>query len=174
MLSFSTLQQTAIILALAGLTACAGGPKKGGPYSGQNNQFTGVTAHPVGLYFVGLDRDGDGVTNRGELAAGIKNDWKMFDGNPSAAKFQTWTTKALGSSGALPSFLSFDTNLDGVVTISEFETRLTGEFNRLDRNSDERLSRDELVFTVESRRREDRSLSPLDDELDQRGGRPPR
>jgi hypothetical protein len=151
MIRLNSLTTLAMIIALAGLTACASGPKRGGPQSG-GTQFSGVTAHPVGLYFVGHDTDGDGVTSRAELGIGVKKDWAQFGRNPSATQFQSWSIKALGSSSATPTFLSFDTNLNGSVTQSEFETRLVSEFNRLDRNDDGRLARSELIFNIEARR----------------------
>ena len=135
------------ILAAAGLTACASSPKPSG------NQIAAVSTHPVGLYFVGLDANDDGLTSLAELDAGIKADFAKFGGNPSATQFQGWTTDAFGSSAAMPTFLSFDSNLDGVVSAAEFKTRLVGEFNRLDKNGDGNIARSELIFNVQQRQR---------------------
>jgi Ca2+-binding EF-hand superfamily protein len=146
------------ILALAGLTACASAPTPRG------SQITAVSTHPVGLYFVGLDANDDGLTSRTELNAGIKTDFARFGGNPSATQFQGWTTDAFGSSAAMPTFLSFDSNLDGVVTAAEFDTRLVSEFNRLDKNGDGNIARSELIFNVQQRQRGPRNDRERDNE----------
>ena len=174
MTCLKTLKAGSFFLAMTSLAACAGGPKPGEPNAGVGGEFTGVSAHPIGLYFVGLDRNQDKVTTRAELAAGIKTDWAKFDSNQSAASFQNWTVKAFGSRTALPSFLSFDSNLDGIVSKDEFETRLTEEFSRLDRDGDGQIVRSELVFTVQARQRGGRGSDQRGGEDSQRGGRPPR
>ncbi|GHA97721.1 hypothetical protein GCM10009069_20820 [Algimonas arctica] len=171
------LTTPAILIALCSLTACASGPKRGGgpQGGGGGGQSSGVFAHPVGLYFVGHDTDNNRVTTLTELDAGIKMDWAKFGRNPSATQFQSWSLNALGSGSAMPTFLSFDTNMNGVITESEFETRLIGEFNRLDKNGDGKLMRSELIFNVQQRNTEDRSQSkPSGGKKGQGGGRPPR
>lgn len=176
MTRLTSLYTPLVILALAGLTACASGPKRGGG-SGQggNNQIAAVSTHPVGLYFVGLDANDDGLTSRTELDAGIKADFAKFGRNPSATQFQGWTVKAFGSSSAMPTFLSFDSNMNGVVTESEFETRLIGEFNRLDKNGDGNIARSELIFNVQQRQRGSQTNGERGGEgRPQGGGRPPR
>jgi len=178
MTRLNSLTTPAMIIALACLTACASGPKRGGAQGQGDAQFSGVSAHPVGLYLVGHDADGDGLVSRAELDEGIMKDWAQFDRNPSATQFQTWSLRALGSTSAMPTFLSFDTNLNGSVTRSEFETRLVSEFNRLDRNGDGRLARSELVFNIESRRRDDSGSRGQGnrggEDRPSGGGRPPR
>lgn len=180
MTRLTSLTAPLIILALAGLTACASGPKRGGGGGqGGGNQIAAVSTHPVGLYFVGLDANDDGLTSRAELDAGIKADFAKFGRNPSATQFRGWTVKSFGSSSAMPTFLSFDSNLNGVVTESEFETRLVGEFNRLDKNDDGNIARSELIFNVQQRQRGSRTDGERGGEGrpqggGQGGGRPPR
>lgn len=165
--------QMIAITALVGLTACASGPKRGGAQGqGGSPQTTAVSTHPIGLYFVEHDANQDRSTSREELDAGLKKDWATFDRNPSAALFQNWTREAFGSSSAMPTFLSFDSNLNGVVSQSEFETRLISEFNRLDRNGDGAIARSELIFNI--RQRDRRSQSRDTDELSDGNSRPPR
>lgn len=172
MTRLTLLTTPTMIIALSCVTACASGPKRG---QGGSNQITAVSTHPVGLYFVGHDANDDGVTSRAELDAGIKKDWAKFDRNPSATQFQSWTTKAFGSSSAMPTFLSFDTNMNGVITQSEFETRLVEEFNRLDKNGDGNIARSELIFNVRQRGSESRSQGERGGEgRPSRGERPPR
>ncbi|MGJ8559213.1 MAG: EF-hand domain-containing protein [Litorimonas sp.] len=173
MTRLTLLTTPVMIIALSFVTACASGPKRG---QGESNQIAAVSTHPVGLYFVGHDANDDGVTSRAELDAGIKKDWAKFDRNPSAAQFQNWTTKAFGSSSAMPTFLSFDSNMNGVITQSEFETRLVGEFNRLDKNGDGRIARSELIFNVRQRGSEARSQGERggEDRPSRGEGRPPR
>lgn len=175
MARLSLLTTPAIIIVMTGLAACASGPKRGGSQGG-SSQISAVSTHPVGLYFVGHDENDDGVTSRAELDAGIKKDWAKFDRNPSATQFQSWTTKVFGSSSAMPTFLSFDSNMNGVITESEFETRLVGEFNRLDKNGDGKIERSELIFNVRQRSTEERSQRERGGEgRPSRGeGRPPR
>ena len=69
-----------------------------------------------------------------------------------AITFRSWSESALGSTEAVPTFLSFDQNLNGTVSADEFEIGLMREFDRMDENMDDSLSRSEMVFTIQERR----------------------
>lgn len=137
------------------LTACASGPDRrssdrDGPVGAQ------VIAQPISLYFAGLDSNQDKRVTRAELTAGLDQDWQRFDRPPSAVPFSNWALSAFGSKTARPSFISFDTDLDGTVTEDEFVARLTDAFDRLDQDDDGVLTREELITVMERSRRNQR------------------
>ncbi len=141
------------LLALA-LTACASGPEKGprrgGERGGGDAGFEGYAAQPVTLLFAGMDQNQDLRIEGEELLAGINREWIRLSSAPSigALEFGRWAESALGSADALPSFISFDRDLNGRLTELEFDDRLRAEFADLDKNKDGVLERTELVFRV--------------------------
>ena len=59
-----------------------------------------------------------------------------------------WAETALGNPEALPNHIAFDVNLDGQISEEEFRSRLTDEFDRLDRDHDGELTRAEMLMDV--------------------------
>ena len=72
-----------------------------------------------------------------------------------------------GNPDALPNHIAFDVNLDGQISEEEFRTRLTEEYDRLDRDHDGRLMRAELLMDVPVREQRSGGGGM------QGGGRPP-
>lgn len=156
------IQSTAAFLGAASLIACASSAPARGTYAeGEADRSRGYAAQPIGLYFSGLDADGNRITTRDELITGINADWAEFGRTPSAAIFSGWSVRSLGSNAARPGFLSFDTNLDGLISQAEFTQRLTQDFENMDKNGDNRLDRRELVRLIE--RRQERRANPRGD-----------
>jgi hypothetical protein len=154
----------AVALALAGVlsvAACGGRPQPprgggpGGGPSGPAGGFSGLIAQPVGLLFADFDLDSDRRVTREETEAGSASTWTLMDANGdgagSALEFADWAKAVMGSENAVPGRVAFDRNADGSVSSGELRTGLFAEFDRLDRNGDDALSRDELVRLIEPR-----------------------
>lgn len=152
-----------VALALASalsVAACGGGPqppRAGGPQGpgprGGPGGFSGLIAQPVGLLFADLDADGDHRTAREEVEAGTAAMWARLDSNgdgtASALEFADWARTVMGSDTASPGRIAMDANADGALSPTELRNGLHAEFDRLDRNRDGVLTRDELVRMVE-------------------------
>jgi hypothetical protein len=146
-------------LALAGalaVAACAseehrhyrgGGREGGGGFQG------GFVVQPIALLLTDFDANHDHVITRAELEAGIPAAWKELDANgagkASPFEFAAWAKKVMGSENPIPGRITFDKNLDGVITKEEFTATLADEFARLDTNHDDKLDRSELVHMYE-------------------------
>ncbi|NNE57763.1 MAG: hypothetical protein HKN36_06610 [Hellea sp.] len=162
-----------LVLPLVLVTAaCSSTPERRGPPPDQQArgaaQSSGVFVKPVGLIFVAMDTNRDTVFSEDELTIGIPSEWSAFGSNPSAAYFSDWSRKSLGSTDAFPTFLSFDANINGVVTSEEFSDRLRQEFASMDKNQDGRVERSEMLIAFEAPRGRDRKSGQS--ERGQRGG----
>ena len=100
---------------------------------------------PISLFFASIDSDGDAIVTETELDEAIKTEWDSFGVRPRALQFMDWSLKTFGSADISPRFLSFDSNFDSVISETEFASRLTAEFLRLDKNGDGRLERSEMI-----------------------------
>lgn len=97
-----------------------------------------------------MDTNSDRMTSRAELLAGIDQQWLELGGKTSAAYFSQWSVLNLGSTDAMPTFMSFDRDFNGVISQNEFSEQLIGIFERLDVNADSRISRSELIVSFEA------------------------
>ena len=155
------------LVLIAGLSAstvaCSSGPqRRGGPPPGGTGErggaMTGVNgkfARPVALLFAGMDIDRDMVVTRAETDMVIRTEWRGIAGEDFSTgpiALADWLETALGTPDAQPSTVAFDNNFDGVISMSEFESRLTAEFDRLDTDKDGSLTRAELVIDLASLR----------------------
>ncbi|MEL7110193.1 MAG: signal transduction protein [Pseudomonadota bacterium] len=133
-------------------------PRGGGERGGGQSGFEGYAAKPIALLFVGMDENQDRFVDGGELAAGIESEWNnlLSERAVGALDYSEWSFATLGSADALPSFVSFDRDLDGRLSVLEFEDRLRAEFVDLDSNLDGVLARSELIFRVTRPSREER------------------
>lgn len=168
------------------LSACSSSPDRRGPPPDQQTRgggkvrTSGVFIKPIGLLFVSMDENKDAILSRPELGVGIAQEWSSFNGKTSAAYFSAWSQKSLGSTDARPTFLSFDADLNGVVTELEFADRLRREFSDMDKNSDNQLTRDEMLVIFEApqaqqrRGSEERGRGGSGQRGEGGGGRPPR
>ncbi|WP_293611459.1 hypothetical protein [Ponticaulis sp.] len=132
------------------------GPPPGGAGAMRMNDMpTGFVARPVALLLTSMDRDGDALVSSEEFEAGLSASWDALNMNQTdrvgALVFAQWAEITLGSSDALPSRLSFDTNLDGIIDPTEFRSGLEREFEQLDANHDGILTRSELVIRLPER-----------------------
>lgn len=109
----------------------------------------GRSAPPVALLFTSMDANHDLLVDAAELTAAIPIEFARADrdgdGKISAQEMIAWGTAVLGDPEQLPNRMTFDVDLDGVVTKAEFEKGLQIEFSKLDRNGDGRISRPEML-----------------------------
>lgn len=164
-----TLQKLIVALAAGGLllSACASKPERRGPPQDRQGQgparTSGTFVKPVGLLFAGMDKNGDAIVTRPELDAGIQAEWSNFDRNPSAAYFSAWSIQKLGSTDALPTFMMFDKNFNGVISAEEFSERLKIEFTQVDKDNNGRLERSEMLVAFAAPRGQSKPQGREDD-----------
>lgn len=148
-----------ITVSAIALSACAGGPDRRPQKPGAERMSpvgqTGPVAKPIALFLTGLDANSDYLVDAAEFQNGLDREWRKLEqfGPVRAIEFDEWARSALGTAGALPSFGSFDRNLDGVISHGEFDAQLRQEFNGLDKNNDGFLERPELIFNGAGPRR---------------------
>ena len=156
--SLFTSSRFILLLAAAGLvlSACASQPDRPSPERGergdrQQARGSGTFMQPISALFVGMDSNRDKIVSSAELQTGITNEWSSFDRNPSATYFAEWSNKTLGSTDAMPNFLSFDKDFSGVISKDEFTDQLTLHFNRMDKNKDGNVDRSEMLIAFQAR-----------------------
>ena len=154
-----TIRFLTLFATFVSLAACAGtgrgrppgGGSQGGPGAPDSgsSRLIGPIARPVALLFIDWDVNSDRTVSSDELLAGISYDWDQLSGGEvsvSTFALTEWATTVLGSPDAQPSYIAFDTNLDGRLTTREFSDRFRDEFSHLDRDGSGTLTRSELVF----------------------------
>lgn len=146
------------LLSAAGLilSACASQPERRGPDRGgsgerQQARGSGTFMQPIAALFVSMDSNHDKIVSRTELDVGLADEWSSFDRNPSATYFAEWSNKTLGSTDAMPNFLSFDKDFSGVISKDEFTDQFTLHFNRMDKNKDGNVDRSEMLIAFQAR-----------------------
>lgn len=172
------------IMAVASLTlsACATksdrrGPPADGERRGGQARQSGTFMQPIAVLLADMDTNKDKMTTLEELHAGAEIEWSKFNRNPSAAYFAQWSMTNLGSTDAMPSFMSFDRDFNGVITEAEFNKRLEGEFKALDKNADGKVERSELIVAFaapQGERSRNTEQQGRGGGRGQGGGRPPR
>jgi len=132
------------------ISACASKPDRRPPPGSNAKSYQGMAAKPIGLLFTSMDQNGDSIVQAAEATAGITGEWTKLSarGDLGALNYAEWAAVSLGSEDALPSFISFDRDLNGRLSQTEFEDRLRTEFSDLDKNADSALQRSELIFTI--------------------------
>lgn len=147
-----SLMASSIVLLIC--TACASPPDRRGPPPGDRGKtgenFSGMAARPIGFFLATLDRNHDAIVDATELDRGITHEWSRLShsNQVSALEFDAWSVTVLGSKDALPSFITFDNDLDGRFTRDDFAKRLRFEFERLDVDNSGTLVRSELLFRI--------------------------
>lgn len=149
----------ATLCAAIGLVACAsGGDRRDGPPSRgergdgpQRTGYAGFAFKPVSFLIASMDVDADHRVEISEFEAGVQSEWAslLSAGSPGALNYAKWSKRVLGAADALPSFITFDRNLDGQISELEFTDYLSKQFVSLDANSDDVLEASELVFRIE-------------------------
>jgi len=156
--SLSSLPLSIFALTLSALTlsACATKDERRGPPPDRGSserpakRKSGTFLQPIAVVFASMDANGDKAISRAELQSGSAAEWAGFDRNPSAAYFAQWSLKNLGSTDAMPTFMSFDRDFNGVITQAEFLGQFESYFERMDKNGDGRLDRSEMLIAFDA------------------------
>jgi len=140
-----------LVAASLSLTACATKPERRGPPTDKKGgdrpaRTSGTFLQPIAIVFAGMDKDGNKLISRAELKDGTIAEWSTFNQRPSAAYFAQWSLKNLGSTDAMPTFMSFDRDFNGVITANEFSEQFESAFQRMDKNNDGQLERSEMLI----------------------------
>lgn len=139
------------------LSACATKDDRRGPPPDRGDRAerpakrtSGTFLQPIAVVFTSMDTNGDKVISRSEMLTGTSAEWSAFGRKPSAAYFAEWSLKNLGSTDAMPTFLSFDRDFNGVVSETEFSEQFTIAFERMDKNGDGQLERSEMLISFDA------------------------
>ena len=155
---------TAVLLvSVLALSACASQPERRGPPQdgqgrqgggGGGGQSSGTFMHPVAALFSSMDTNRDKRVSFEEVQSGSQAEWAGIGERPSATYFAKWSLETLGSTDAMPTFMSFDRDFNGVISEGEFSSQLEREFKRLDKNADNVLDRSEMIVAFAARQGE--------------------
>ena len=114
---------------------------------------------PGALLFATFDQDTDYVITRSEVEDGVKASFKTADRDSSGRltlfELEDWREKALGSLGANPGNLSFDTDFDNQVSREEFSATIASLFDRHDVDESGTLIFSEIMQVLEVPRRQE-------------------
>lgn len=162
-----------LMSAFVALAACASSPPEKGARAGAAMP-SGAMASPIAVVFTAMDTDKDRSVSTKELTTGIGEEWASADsdqnGTASVIEIGNWAEMSLGSRDRLPNHMSFDRDFNGAITKTEFAERLALEFEQLDANADQQLTRAEMFFVMPSRTRSDSSRSRDPSSQGGRGG----
>lgn len=160
------MKLTPLLVILPILAACASGPQGGPPRGGGGGQggpqgaefqMPRQIAAPIGLFFVGMDRDGDGLTSRQEAETIVPQLFGYADTDSSGAlrpiEFSVFAERFFGTDDAAIGVSSFDRNMDDSVSEKEFSGYVLWRFDKIDANGDGLLQRSELLERFEPRSR---------------------
>ncbi len=152
---------TPCLIASLMLAACASSPSHPRPPGdggrpARAEEFQGLAARPISLFFASLDTNKDRTVDTEELNAGVEAEWRDLSasGPVRALMHREWAEAVLGAEDASPSFLAFDVDVSGAISREEFGDRLRSEFAQLDVDRSGDLDRSEMVFLVTPRRPE--------------------
>lgn len=144
-----------LLISALSLSACASKPDRRGPPSDRQGpdraaKSSSTFMQPIGVFFSGMDRNGDALISRAEVTSGVTAQWQTFQANPGAIQFSDWSVRNLGSTDAQPTFISFDHDFNGTISEVEFTKQMTAEFERLDINRDGQLARSEMIVAFQA------------------------
>lgn len=139
-------------------SACASGPPGppgGGPPGGPGGmpgtqlQEAKIT-RPVALLFTSMDANHDLYVSIDELAKGTEVEFARADADKSGVitgfEMADWCKAVMGDAAALPDLREMDTDMNYTVTLHEFTVALKQQFERMDRNGDGLLTREEMLM----------------------------
>lgn len=139
-------------------SACASGPPgppgggpPGGPGGGPGAQLQeSKITRPVALLFTGMDTNRDLVVSTDELNHGIDQEFARADVDKSGVitgfEMADWCKAVMGDAAAMPDLREMDTDMNYTVTPHEFATALKHQFERMDKNGDGLLTREEMLI----------------------------
>ncbi|HEX8554870.1 MAG TPA: EF-hand domain-containing protein [Sphingomonas sp.] len=108
-----------------------------------------MVLEPVAMMMASLDADGDGLTSRAEMEAGVRRSFETIDtartGSMRYLAYAEWALRFLGDRNALPSPFDVDRNSDDQITQDEVQSQFSRLYSRFNTNGDEGISRAELL-----------------------------
>ena len=108
-----------------------------------------MVVEPVAMMIAGLDADGDGVTTRAEMEAGVRRSFEAIDaaraGSLRYLAFADWAQRFLGDRNALPSPFDVDRAGDGQVTLDELQSQFSRLYSRFNTDGGDGITRAELL-----------------------------
>ncbi len=149
-----SIAPVASALLLLACASCASQPERGrGGSDGQRGERGERGGGPVkevksiGLLFASMDMNRDTLVDGAELTDAAGLEWRRMtpDETAGALEYEAWSLSALGSSEALPAFISFDRDLDGKIDWDDFSGGLRREFEEMDLDNSGTLTRAELI-----------------------------
>lgn len=170
-------RQLISMIGLCVVASCASAPPqgRGGPPKGDRAQMANgaVVAQPFAVLFTGYDGNADRIITAAEFQDGLAAEWTNANGGATAAlstlQLQAWKQRALGHVDVVPGSRRFDPNGDRSITETEFSAFLAAQFERMDRDGNGDLSREELVRQI-SVRSQDAARRPSGQGGGRRGG----
>lgn len=184
--SSTSLTLTLALVACLSVSACATKPDRRGPPDGRESgkgrggpeRSSGTFMQPIGTLFAGMDTNQDKQVSLNEMRTGTQSEWISFGRNPSAIYFSQWSVENLGSTDAMPTFMSFDRDFSGTISEEEFTSQLENQFQRLDKNGDGSVERSEMIVAFAAPQGQQSRGSAGGREKGEKGGRgggrPPR
>ncbi len=110
---------------------------------------SGKMVRPVALIFATMDANHDLIVDKAEMEAAMPAEFARADANKSgeadAFEMTEWGKAELGDADQTPNRTSFDVDLNGGVSLTEFRRGMEIEFAKLDLNSDGRIERSEML-----------------------------
>ncbi|MDF2365797.1 hypothetical protein [Sneathiella sp.] len=121
--------------------------------------LTIAASHPAAAYeesrFLGMDRDADGAISRAETEAYRERLFKEYDLNSDgkveyeeyvqAESLRSVTAPAHSEVPVPDEYKEMDTNGDTIVTLEEIKAAGLARFDKLDKNADGKVSKEEFV-----------------------------
>lgn len=107
-----------------------------------------MVVEPVAMMIAGLDADGDGVTMRAEMEAGVRRSFEAIAGSAPGIRylaFAEWAQRWLGDRNALPSPFDVDRGGDGQVTLDELQSQFSRLYSRFNTDGAVGITRAELL-----------------------------
>ena len=138
--------------------ACAGGPPRHGDARGQgqgiNPQRVGGIVTPAGVVLASFDQNQDALLTPAEIRIGAEAVFDASDqdqnGVLAGIEISGFSQRHLGAAYTVPGRIAFDPNGDSVSTLDEFTTVWLMEFQTLNRDQDDYLTRAELIRQLAS------------------------
>lgn len=108
-----------------------------------------MVVEPVAMMIASFDADGDGITLRSEMEAGVERSFEAIDtaraGSLRYLAFAEWAARYLGDGNALPSPFDVDRAGDGQVTLAELQSQFSRLYSRFNTDGTDGISRAELL-----------------------------
>jgi hypothetical protein len=138
-----------LVLTLSGLGALPAAAQTVPPADPNAQPHATFVVEPVAMFIAACDNDGDARVTREKLHHCVAKSFAAIDtahtGKLGYIAFADWAERFLGDRTALPSPFETDADGDNQITLPELTAKLDQIFDRLDRNKDGVLTRNELL-----------------------------